>query len=111
MRKKLFINTLIVILLLSFAIPVFAFPPSSHGIYEGIDVSEWQGTIDFEEVADSGIDIVYIRVSEGTEYINPCFRENYEKAKANGLRTGFYHYLTARTEEEARVEAEFFVNN
>ena len=111
MKNKLFINTLIVILLLSIAIPVFAFPPSSDEIYEGIDVSEWQGTIDFEAVADSGIDIVYIRASEGTDYIDPYFRENYEKAKANGLRTGFYHYLTARTEEEARAEAEFFVGN
>jgi len=111
MRNKLFINTLIVILLLSIAIPVFAFPPSSEEIYEGIDVSEWQGTINFTEVADSGIDIVYIRASEGTDYIDPYFKENYENAKANGLKTGFYHYLTARTEEESRAEAEFFVGN
>ena len=111
MKNKLFINTLIVILLLSIAIPVLAFPPSSDEIYEGIDVSEWQGTIDFEAVADSGIDIVYIRASEGTDYIDPYFRENYENAKANGLKTGFYHYLTARTEEEAIAEAEFFVGN
>lgn len=111
MRNKLFINTLIVILLLSIAISVFAFPPSSNEIYEGIDVSEWQGTINFEEVKEAGIDIVYIRASEGTDYIDPYFRENYENAKANELKTGFYHYLTARSEEEAREEAEFFVSN
>jgi len=40
MRNKLFVNTLIAILLLSIAIPVFAFPPSSDEIYEGIDESE-----------------------------------------------------------------------
>ncbi len=111
MRNKLFVNTLIAILLLSIAIPVFAFPPSSDEIYEGIDVSEWQGTINFEEVADSGIDIVYIRASEGTDYIDPYFRENYENAKENTLKTGFYHYLTARSVEEARAEADFFVAN
>jgi len=111
MRNKLFINTLIVMLLLAITIPAFAFPPSSDEIYEGIDVSEWQGTIDFKAVSDSGIDIVYIRASEGSDYIDPYFRENYENAKANGFKTGFYHYLTARTEEEARAEAEFFVGN
>lgn len=109
MRKIIIINILIVLLL--FAVPVFAFPPSNDQIYEGIDVSEWQGRINFEEVADSGIKIVYIRASEGTDYIDPYFRENYEKAKENGLKTGFYHFLTARTVEEAQEEAEFFVSN
>lgn len=111
MRNKIFINTIILLLILLIAIPVFAFPPSSDEIYEGIDVSEWQGTINFEKVKEAGIDIVYIRASEGRNYIDPYFRENYEKAKTNELKTGFYHYLTARTEEEARAEAEFFVGN
>ena len=111
MRSKIFLNTLILLLILSVTIPVFAFLPSNDEIYEGIDVSEWQGKINFEEVAESGIDIVYIRVSEGTDYIDPYFRENYENAKENGLKTGFYHYLTARNEKEAIEEAEFFVAN
>lgn len=111
MRNKIFINILILSLILLVTIPVFAFPPSNDEIYEGIDVSEWQGTIDFEEVKEAGIDIVYIRASEGTSYIDPYFKENYENAKVNGLKTGFYHYVTARTVEEAREEAEFFVSN
>ncbi len=110
MKNNLFINTLI-LLIISVAIPVFAFSPSNDELYEGIDVSEWQGTINFEEVAKAGIEIVYIRVSEGTDYIDPYFRENYEKAKENGLKTGFYHYVTGRSIEQARAEAEFFVAN
>jgi len=109
MRNKLFISTLLLIIVISVSIPVLAFGPSNNELYNGIDVSEWQGEIDFSKVANSGIEIVYIRASEGTNYIDPYFRENYEEAKANGLRTGFYHYLTARNEEEARAEAEFFV--
>ena len=112
MRNKIFISILILsIIVLSVAIPVFAFPPSNDELYEGIDVSEWQGKINFKEVAESGIDIVYIRASEGTDYIDPYFRENYEQAKANGLKTGFYHFLTATNTEEARQEARFFVSN
>lgn len=112
MRNKIFISILILsLILLLINIPVFAFPPSNDELYDGIDVSEWQGKIDFKEVADSGIEVVYIRASEGTDYIDPFFKENYEQAKANGLKTGFYHYVTARTTEEARQEARFFVSN
>lgn len=112
MRRRLLISVLVLaIAVLSVSVPVFAFPPSSDDIYAGIDVSEWQGRINYEEVARSGIKVVYIRASEGTDYIDPYFRENYENAKANGLKTGFYHYVTARTTEEARAEARFFVSN
>lgn len=112
MGNKVLSSILILsILILLFAVPVFAFPPSNSELYNGIDVSQWQGKIDFSKVKNSGIDIVYIRASEGTGYIDPYFKENYEEARANGLKTGFYHYLTARTTEEAREEAEFFVSN
>ena len=109
--KKLISILAIFTIILTISIPAFAFPPSNRELYNGIDVSQFQGRINFEEVARSGIDIVYIRASEGTNYIDPYFRENYEQAKANGLKTGFYHYVTARTVEEAREEAEFFVSN
>lgn len=92
-------------------IPVFAFPPSDEKIYQGIDVSEWQGRINFKEVAESGIEVVYIRASEGTTYIDPYFMDNYRGAKENGIRVGFYHFLTATTTEEAEREAKFFVSN
>lgn len=112
MRNKILISiSILVIMLLSLAIPVLAFPPSSDEIYDGIDVSEWQGDIDFSKVASSGIKVVYIRASEGSEYVDPYFKENYEKAKANGLRIGFYHFLTATNTEEAEEEARFFVSN
>jgi len=88
----------------------FAFPPSSSLLYEGIDVSEWQGAINWEEVRGAGIQIAYIRASEGNNYIDPDAMRNYEGAKENGIRVGFYHYLTARNQSEALEQAEFFVS-
>lgn len=88
----------------------FAFPASSSVIYDGIDVSEWQGYIDYSSVKNTGIEVVYIRSSEGSNYIDPYFRDNYENAKDNGLRVGFYHYVTARSVSEARIQAQFFVS-
>ena len=80
MRKKI-ISSIILscMLIISMCIPIHAFPPSSDDIYEGIDVSDWQGYIDFKKVKDSGIDMVYIRASEGTNYVDSYFRENYDK--------------------------------
>lgn len=89
---------------------VLAFPAESGEIYDGIDVSEWQGDIDFSEVKASGIEIVYIKSSEGNNYIDPYFKSNYEKATANGLNIGFYHFLTATNESEALEQARFFAS-
>jgi len=88
----------------------FAFPPSSSILYEGIDVSEWQGEINWQEVRAAGIQVAYIRASEGNNYIDPDAMRNYEGAKENGIRVGFYHYLTARSQSEALDQAEFFVS-
>ena len=113
--KKRIIKTIIslcIILSVSMYIlimPVYAFGPSSQIIYEGIDVSGWQESINYEEVKNSGIDIVYMKSSEGSNFVDPYFNENYTNAKANGLKVGFYHYLTARSVEEAQEEARFFV--
>lgn len=75
---------------------------------EGIDVSEFQGNINFKEVKDYGIEIVYIRSSASHSYIDAKFEENYQKAKENNLKIGFYHYITARNIEEAQEQARFF---
>lgn len=109
--RKIFLSILLVAIIATISTQAFAFSQSSEKLYNGIDVSEWQGNIDFGEVARSGIDVVYIRASEGRGYVDPYFRENYEKAKANGLRIGFYHFLTATNVAEAKEEAEFFVSN
>lgn len=77
-------------------------------LYQGIDVSEYQGDIDFSEVADDGIEVVYIRAGEGSDYTDAYFESNYEKALAAGLKIGFYHYVTATTTDEAVDQAEFF---
>ena len=90
-------------------VPVRAIPPSGGRQYRGIDISEFQGEIDFEEVRRSGIEAVYIRVGAG-EYTDEYFAENYEQAKAAGLKIGFYHYVTARSVDEGRRQARFFAS-
>lgn len=112
MRKTYFFKLLIficVVALLVFNQKIYAISPSSNDIYNGIDVSAWQGEIDYAAVKEAGIEIVYIKATEGQQFIDAYFEENYINAKANGLKIGFYHYVVARTEEEARLEARHFV--
>lgn len=116
MKKKIMksVLSLIVLILVTtvFAVPnmVQAFGPSSNTIYNGIDVSSWQRNIDFAAVKASGIDVVYIKSSEGNRSTDPYFRQNYNNAKANGLKVGFYHYVTARSVQEGINQAKFFAS-
>ena len=89
---------------------VFAITPLSNLEYQGIDVSNWQGYIDYSSVRESGIEVVYIKASQGTNIKDAYFDINYENAKANGLKVGFYHFLTATNTEEAEQEARFFAS-
>lgn len=104
MRKKfLFIVWL-------FCISISTFVSSTSNLYPGIDVSNWQGYVNYEEVANEGIQVVYIKATQGSNIIDSYFRTNYENAKASGLKIGFYHFLTATTTQEAIQQAEFFTS-
>lgn len=77
---------------------------------QGIDVSHWAGKINFRRVKKSGIHIVYIKATQGTDYTDPDFERNYRDAHREELAIGFYHYVTARSVEEASEEARFFAS-
>ena len=78
----------------------------------GIDVSKYQGTIDWGQVKASGVDFAMVRVgyrakTTGILYEDPGARYNLQEANANGIRTGAYFFSSAVTQEEAREEAEW----
>lgn len=75
--------------------------------YKGIDVSKWQGEINWSKVKNSGIQFVMIRSSYGSGQEDICFKYNYDQAKRVGICVGAYHYSYATTPEEAVKEAEF----
>ena len=59
---------------------------------QGIDVSHHQGRIDWNTVAEAGIAFVYIKATEGTDWIDPRGASNWGSAKDAGLQVGAYHY-------------------
>lgn len=82
-------------------------PPSSE--IRGIDVSEWQGIIDWKKVKAAGIEFAMIRTSI-SQHTDKTYEYNITEAKKAGIKIGAYHFCYAETPEEARAEAKVFLD-
>lgn len=83
-----------------------------YAVERGIDVSFYQGQIDWGQVAGDGIDFAMIRAgyrgySEGGLFIDDCFESNIQGALENSIGVGIYFFSQATSEQEARQEARF----
>ena len=76
----------------------------------GIDVSKWNGGIDFNKVKSAGIKFVIIRAGFGVNGIDRLFKANYTAAKEAGLKIGVYWYSYAKTKAELQNEISAFLN-
>lgn len=79
---------------------------------KGIDVSRYQGEIDWKDVASDGVEYAFVRAgsrgsTEGKIVEDATFEDNMEGAIDNGIETGVYFFTQATTPEEAVEEAEF----
>lgn len=83
----------------------------NYMIRRGIDVSEFQGSIDWEKVKEAGFDFVFVRVGHRTMHTGDLQRDNraiknLKRAKKAGLDVGAYIFSQAITKDEAREEAQ-----
>lgn len=81
-----------------------------------IDVSQHQGDIDWQQVADSGVEMAIIRLGirgygSGALVMDQCFTQNIEGATAAGLEVGVYFFTQAVSIEEAQEEADFVLES
>lgn len=72
----------------------------------GIDVSKWNGEIDWKAVKKANIKFVIIRAGYGTWYVDPYFKKNIEGAIENDMIIGIYWFSYAYTNQQAKLEAE-----
>jgi GH25 family lysozyme M1 (1,4-beta-N-acetylmuramidase) len=82
-------------------------------LQRGIDVSTWQGDINWQQVKDSGIDFAILRSSFGSanpKQIDNKFYQNVQGCQAVGMPIGAYHYGYAVSVEQAKGEAQFFLD-
>ena len=60
---------------------------------QGIDVSRWQGEIDWARVKDAGTRFAFIKATEGGDHLDPNFKRNWAEAKKHGVARGAYHFV------------------
>ena len=60
-------------------------PPPQPGSVLGTDVSRWQGAIDFQRMADAGARSVYIKATQGKDWVDPAFADNWRKGRQRPL--------------------------
>jgi lysozyme len=80
-----------------------------HYQVHGIDVSKWQGTIDWARVRNAGVSFAFIKATEGGDHTDERFAENWNGAARAGIPRGAYHfYFFCRTGAE---QARWFIAN
>ena len=72
----------------------------------GVDISKWNGNINWKDVKSAGIQFVIIRAGYGTGYVDPYFKKNIEAAIENKMLIGIYWFSYAYTYQQAKLEAD-----
>ncbi|MHB1128081.1 MAG: glycoside hydrolase family 25 protein [Bacillota bacterium] len=87
--------------------------PVNSSCVQGVDVSHWQGAIDWHAVKNAGIKFAYVKATEGRTTVDPKYLSNALGARSAGLATSAYHFARPDlnpTLDDAREEARNFIN-
>ena len=76
---------------------------------QGMDIARYQGRVDFNQTRAAGMRFVYMKSTEGKDYIDPMFYENWRNAHAAGMARGAYHFMTWCS--TAAEQAAWFIKN
>ena len=96
------ISVIVLISLFWFGIIHFNNPPSDSII--GIDVSSYQGDIDWKTLSSQKISFAFIKATEGSSFVDPCFKKNWVNAADTDLRIGAYHFFSFESSGEKQAE-------
>lgn len=82
--------------------------PKNYAVH-GVDVSRWQGDIDWPTLRSQGANFVYIKATDGGDHLDPMFKKNWRAAQQAGLKRGAYHFFYwCRVASE---QADWFIRN
>ena len=70
----------------------------------GVDVSEYQGEVDWDRIKDQGISFAFIKATEGSKSKDEYFDRNFEKLKNMDMLLGVYHFFSFETEGEEQAQ-------
>lgn len=79
-------------------------PSRSQYPVRGVDVSRYQGHIDWNILASNDICFAFIKATEGSTHVDPCFQYNYEESRKTSLRIGVYHFFSYDSEGQTQAD-------
>ncbi len=83
-----------VVLLLYYGVILFNHPSREEFPVQGIDISHHQGSIRWPRIKKQKIDFVYIKATEGGDFVDSSFQNNWQQARELSLPVGAYHFFT-----------------
>ncbi len=82
--------------------------PADHAVH-GVDVSRWQGEIDWVKLRGQGANFAWIKATDGGDHVDPMFKKNWRAARAAGIPRGAYHFFYWC--RSASSQADWFIRN
>ncbi len=113
MKKKIIILAIVIAIIMAAAIiPAELFfngviriePSRSEYPVRGVDVSSYQGEIDWKVLSEQDIDFVFIKATEGSSFVDRNFEYNYSEAIKTRLRVGAYHFFSYESSGETQAD-------
>lgn len=99
-RRKIAIFFLLAILIIALLVGLFIngnikinTPSATQYPVRGVDVSEYQGDIDWIQIKEQGINFAFIKATEGSAYTDTYFSQNWETIADTGILYGAYHFF------------------
>lgn len=74
----------------------------------GVDVSAYQGKIDWHTLAGQNISFAFIKATEGSSFVDKCFHYNFSEAQKTDLFVGAYHFFSF--DSDGNTQAKNFIN-
>ena len=88
-----------------------ALAASALAYADGIDVSHWQGTVNWSKVDNAGVQFAFMKATDGTSYTDPQFATNWAAARSHGIYRGAYHFAEPSSSSgSAAAQARHFVS-
>lgn len=110
LRRKLFGWSMLLLIVVTFSLLCkngviwFNMPAQAKYPVRGVDVSHYQGEIDFAAIKAQGMSFVFIKATEGSGTVDEKFAENWKNARSAGMLTGAYHFFSFGSAAETQAE-------
>ncbi len=113
-KRNLIIAILIVFIIAIFVlwfygIIIFNYPSNKKYPIRGVDVSSYQGNIDWESLSKQEIKFAFIKATEGSSFVDEKFKINYENARKTNIKVGAYHFFSF--DSNGDTQADNFISN